>query len=91
MVLRHDVQILWPDGGREVRGINLVCYGEQDGYTAMAKTVAYPAAIAAKMILDGEIQTKGMVLPFTRNIYKPMLLRLEQEGIKATEKSSWLE
>ena len=31
-------------------------YGEPTGYTAMAKTVGYPAAIATKMVLDGEIQ-----------------------------------
>ena len=90
IALRHDIRILWPDGKRENRGINFVCFGEPNGYTAMAKTVAYPAAIAAKMVLDGEIQSKGMVLPFSRNIYKPILSRLELEGIKAKEKSSWL-
>ena len=31
------------------------------GYTAMAKTVGYPCAIATKMVLDGEIQRSGMV------------------------------
>ena len=39
-----------------LQGINLVQYGEPTGYTAMAKTVGYPAAIATKMVLDGEIQ-----------------------------------
>ena len=27
----------------------------------MAKTVGYPCAIATKMVLDGEIQKRGMV------------------------------
>ena len=27
----------------------------------MAKTVGYPCAIATKMVLDGEIQRRGMV------------------------------
>ncbi|KAB7495264.1 Alpha-aminoadipic semialdehyde synthase, mitochondrial [Armadillidium nasatum] len=62
IVMRHSIRVLWPDGSRELRGISLVCYGDPEGYTAMAKTVSYPAAIAAKMILDGEIQTKGMSL-----------------------------
>jgi alpha-aminoadipic semialdehyde synthase len=40
----------WPDGRREQKGINLVCYGDPHGYTAMAKTVGYPCAIATKMV-----------------------------------------
>lgn len=53
VILRHDVGILWPDNRRENRGINLVLYGEPQGYSAMARTVGYPTAIAVKMILDG--------------------------------------
>lgn len=52
--------------------------------------MGYPAAIATKMLLDGEIQRKGMVLPFTQDIYRPMLKRLKAEGIIAEEKSTWL-
>ena len=71
------VVIRWPDNRREHRGINLAHYGSEkpDGYTAMASTVGFPAAIATRMVLDNEIQKKGMVLPFTRDIYKPMLER----------------
>lgn len=52
IILRHDIGILWPDNKKEIKGINLVVYGDST-YTAMAKTVGYPAAIATKMILDG--------------------------------------
>ena len=52
--------------------------------------MGYPCAIATKMVLDGEIQKPGMVLPFTQDIYKPMLARLRKEGISATEKSTFL-
>lgn len=51
----------------------------------MALTVGFPAAIAAKMIVDGEIQERGVVLPFTPDIYRPMLTRLRAEGLEATE------
>lgn len=54
VVLRHEVGIRWPDGRREERGINFVVYGQPQGHSAMAMTVGKPAAIAAKMILDGE-------------------------------------
>jgi len=90
ILMRHEVTVRWPDGRREMKGINLVEYGDPAGYTAMARTVGYPCAIATKMVLDGEIQKPGMVLPFTQDIYKPMLARLRKEGISATEKSTFL-
>merc|ERR1712113_100713 len=90
ILMRHEVTIRWPDGRRELKGINLVEYGDPKGYTAMAKTVGYPFAIATKMVLDGEIQKSGMVLPFTKDIYRPMLQRLAAEGISADEKSTFL-
>lgn len=92
--MRHEITARWPDGKREFRGINLVVYGGQTdaGYvSAMAKTVGYPAAIAAKMVLDGEIQNLGMVYPLTPEIYRPMLNRLSMEGITATEKIQTLD
>ena len=90
ILMRHEVTIKWPDNRRELKGINMIEYGDPTGYTAMAKTVGYPCAIATKMVLDEEIQRKGMVLPFTQDIYKPILSRLRQEGISATEKSTFL-
>lgn len=57
----------------------------------MALTVGFPAAIAAKMVLDGEIQQRGVLLPFTPDIYLPMLSRLQAEGLQATETSRWLQ
>lgn len=53
VILRHDVGILWPDNKRENREINLVLYGDRQGYSAMARTVGYSTAIAVEMILDG--------------------------------------
>ncbi|CAD1468806.1 unnamed protein product, partial [Heterotrigona itama] len=90
VILRHDIGILWPDNRRENRGINLVLYGEPRGYSAMARTVGYPTAIAVKMILDDEIQQRGVVLPFTPDIYRPILNRLKAEGIEFFETSTWV-
>merc|ERR1711941_116233 len=79
ILMRHEVTIKWPDNRRELKGINMIEYGDPNGYTAMAKTVGYPCAIATKMVLDEEIQRTGMVLPFSQDIYKPILSRLRQE------------
>ncbi|XP_013412545.1 alpha-aminoadipic semialdehyde synthase, mitochondrial-like [Lingula anatina] len=85
--MRHDVGIEWPDLTKEVKQIDLVVYGDPEGYTAMAKTVGLPTGIAARMILDGEIQQKGMLRPLNVSMYRPMLKRLQQEGIVARETS----
>lgn len=88
VIMRHDIGIQWHDEKKETRHIDMVAYGDPNGYSAMAKTVGYPAAIAAKMILQGEIQAKGMVLPFAQEVYSPMLQRLKNEGIRCRETTS---
>ncbi|XP_075230422.1 lysine ketoglutarate reductase/saccharopine dehydrogenase isoform X2 [Lycorma delicatula] len=85
VILHHDIGIVWPNDRKEKRGITLVEYGDTNNITAMARTVGLPAAIAAKMVLDGEIQEHGMVLPFTPDMYRPILSRLRAEGIVSSE------
>lgn len=90
VILRHEIGIAWPDNRKEIRGVNLVVYGELNGHSAMAKTVGLPAAIATKMILDGEIQDRGVILPFAQEVYRPILSRLRAEGINSTETSKFI-
>lgn len=65
---------------------SLVVLGENQTYTAMAKTVGLPVGIAALKILKGEIKTPGVQLPITKEVYAPILKELENYGIKFTEK-----
>ncbi|XP_030304467.1 alpha-aminoadipic semialdehyde synthase, mitochondrial isoform X1 [Calypte anna] len=81
IVMRNEIGLRHPSGHLEDKSINLVVYGDNKGYSAMAKTVGYPTAIAAKMVLDGEIDAKGMVIPLTKNVYGPILERVRAEGI----------
>ena len=64
---------------------SLVVNGENQTYTAMAKTVGLPVAIAALKILKGEIKTPGVQIPISKEVYKPILKELENFGIKFTE------
>lgn len=89
VILRHDIGVVWPGNRIENKGINLVIYGDANSHSAMSRTVGYPAAIATKMILDGEIQQRGVILPFTPDIYRPILSRLRAEGIESFETSTW--
>lgn len=65
---------------------SLVVKGENDNYTAMAKTVGLPMAIVSKLLLEGKIKTKGVVIPVIREIYTSVLKELEKYEIKFVEK-----
>ena len=65
---------------------SLVVTGENQTYTAMAKTVGLPVAIAALKILKGEITSPGVQRPITKEVYEPILKELEEHGIKFSEK-----
>jgi len=54
IVMRNEIGLRHPSGHLEDKFIDLVVYGDNNGYSAMAKTVGYPTAIAAKMVLDGK-------------------------------------
>lgn len=65
---------------------SMVSIGENQTYTAMAKTVGLPVAIAALKILNKEIKTPGVQRPITKEVYTPILKELENYGIIFKEK-----
>jgi len=64
---------------------NMVCIGEDQTYTAMAKTVGLPLAIATLAILNSKITVKGVQLPVKKDIYNPILKELIEYGIEFNE------
>ena len=70
--------------------LTLLDYGIPNGDSAIARTVALPAAIAVKMILHGEIDIKGVHIPVIPEIYNPILDELEEKDIKFEEKTEML-
>ncbi|MDO6812956.1 saccharopine dehydrogenase family protein [Tenacibaculum soleae] len=65
---------------------SMVIKGDDQTYTAMAKTVGLPVAMATLRILNGEITTPGVQLPITKEVYEPILKELEEYGITFIEK-----
>lgn len=59
----------------------MVCTGEDQTYTAMAKTVGLPVAMATLLILNGKITTPGVQLPIRKEVYLPILKELEEYGV----------
>jgi saccharopine dehydrogenase (NAD+, L-glutamate forming) len=65
---------------------HMVNIGEDQVYTSMSNTVGLPAAICAKMILNGQVKERGVTLPIKPELYNPILDELEEFDIKFIEK-----
>ena len=74
------------DGKKHQIDSTMVAIGENQIYTAMAKTVGLPVAIATVAILNKKITTPGVQIPISREVYEPILKELETYGITFSEK-----
>jgi len=91
VMLQHKFAIEWADGRKETRTSTLAEYGAPEGsggYSAMAKLVGVPCAVAVLMVLDGEIKQTGILAPVTPELSEPIRLRLKESyGIELQEKT----
>jgi saccharopine dehydrogenase (NADP+, L-glutamate forming) len=85
IVMQHLFEIETPQGTKKLTS-SLICKGENQTYTAMAKTVGLPLAMAVDLFLDGEIKVRGLHTPVIPEIYQPILRMLEKENIVFEEK-----
>ena len=87
-----DMIVMYHKIGYELEGekkqidATMVCIGDDQIHTAMAKTVGLPLAIATLQILNGKIKTPGVQMPITEEVYGPILTELESYGIVFHEK-----
>tara|TARA_B100001758_G_scaffold176445_1_gene153190 strand:- start:643 stop:1971 length:1329 start_codon:yes stop_codon:yes gene_type:complete len=84
IVMQHQFEYVL---NRKVQKLNssLLVFGDDPRYTAMAKTVGLPVAIATKLILNGQISLTGVRIPTSKDIYIPVLEELESYGINFVE------
>ncbi|MFK7050992.1 Saccharopine dehydrogenase [Flavobacterium columnare] len=87
-----DIIVMYHKFGYELNGerkqidATMVCLGDDQTYTAMAKTVGLPVAMATLQILNGNITTPGVQLPIKKEVYTPILKELEEYGVVFIEK-----
>lgn len=87
-----DMIVMYHKFGYEINGeekqidSKMVCIGDDQTYTAMAKTVGLPVAMATLQILNGNITTPGVQLPINKEVYLPILKELEEYGVIFNEK-----
>jgi len=87
VILHHDFLVQRANGRRENLTSTLITYGTPGGYSAMAKTVGLPAAFGTQLILEGKLRTPGVLAPMTKDIYLPVLEKLEASGVTFVEKT----
>lgn len=92
VVMQHEFVITTGDvtsKANEYISSSLIEYGQRDkgGFSAMARTVGYPVAVASEMILDGRWSgMSGVLAPLSPHMYNPLLEKLEKvAGIRFTE------
>jgi saccharopine dehydrogenase-like NADP-dependent oxidoreductase len=85
VVLQHTFLASYPDETSEVIRSRMLDFGKPGGDTSIARTVALPAAIGVKMILQGNIKLTGIYRPVLPEIYNPILDELENLNIRMEE------
>lgn len=86
IVQHHEFIARGPEGERKRLTSTLVQEGEAGGESAMSLTVGLPAAIGARLVLEGRIEAKGVTRPVIPEIYEPVLEELEGLGIAFQER-----
>jgi len=86
IVMLHELEYRVGSTESGVRS-SLIVKGENSLHTAMAKTVGLPLGIGAKLILNGQIQLRGLHIPTAKEIYEPVLKELELNDIRFIEVS----
>jgi len=85
VAMQHIFLAEYKDGQKEVIKSRMLDFGTLRTNTSIARTVALPAAIAVKMILDKQITVKGVYRPVVPEIYNPILDGLETLNIRMIE------
>lgn len=86
-----DLIVMWHQFGYTVDGTqrnvtsHFTVTGENEIETAMAKTVGLPLGIATKLLLEGKIRERGVVIPVQKEFYDPILADLSTMGISLIE------
>jgi len=85
VVMQHIFLASRADGKKEVIKSSMLDFGSPSTNTAIARTVALPASIAVKMILEKKINLTGVYRPVAPEIYNPVINELKIFGIEMKE------
>jgi len=84
VILKDEFIAQYPEKQEKIVS-TLVDFGVAGKDTAIARTVSLPAAVAVKLIIEGEIKEKGVHIPTKPEIYESVLRELKTLGISSNE------
>ncbi len=84
LVMQHEFVVEHP-GQKERITSTMVDYGIPNGDSSMSRLVGLPAAIASRLVLQGEIALTGVCTPVIPEIYEPVLEELATLGVSFRE------
>ena len=84
LVMQHEFVAEYPDRTEKITS-TMVDYGIPNGDSSMSRLVGLPAAIAARMIIQGEIERSGVQTPVIPEVYEPVLTELAEFGVSFRE------
>lgn len=86
ILLRHVVEARTAAGRRVRIESTLTAYGIPGGDSAMARTVGLPAACGARLLLEGRLTGRGILIPTDPEVYRPILAELAGHGLVFEER-----
>ena len=85
LILQHEFLVEYPDHKEHITS-TMIDFGIPNGDSSMNRTVGLPAAVGARMVLEGQIKARGVLVPVLPEIYEPARAELQRLGIRFTEK-----
>lgn len=82
LIVMHHRLVYEIDGESKIESSTLLLEGENETYTAMAKTVGLPLAISVRLFLEGKINLKGVLIPTEKALYEPIMEELKAYGVQ---------
>jgi len=81
IIVHNEVIAEFPDR-REKRCSTMAVEGIPHGDTAMSRAVALPAAIAGRLLLEGRVSARGVIMPIEKEIYETVLAEMKTFGFE---------
>ena len=84
LILQHRFVAEYADHMERITS-TMIDFGIPGGDSSMNRTVGLPAAVGVRLILEGKVTSRGVLVPVLPEIYEPALVELQRLGIRFTE------
>ena len=89
VLLHHEFEVVYSDEDRAEKILSTFVHygdGQPGGITAMAHGVGLPAALGVELLLSGNLDRPGVVIPVTSDLYDPILDGMAGYGLSFEER-----